>query len=112
MPDSIEVTVVVPLKNEEESVANLAREVTEGMEAAGVPWECLWVNDGSTDRTLTILKELNQNDPRHAGSISTATMASRQQCRSGSGRPAARSSRRWMAMARTIRMIFRACLNG
>jgi glycosyltransferase involved in cell wall biosynthesis len=65
MPDSIEVTVVVPLKNEEESVANLAREVTEGMEAAGVPWECLWVNDGSADRTLAILKELNQKDPRH-----------------------------------------------
>ncbi len=61
----IDVSVVVPLKNEEESVGNLAREVTEGMEAAGVPWECLWINDGSTDRTLAILKELNQKDPRH-----------------------------------------------
>ena len=34
---TINVSVVVPVKNEEECVAELAREVTEGMEAAGVP---------------------------------------------------------------------------
>ncbi len=62
---TVDVSVVVPVKNEQECVAELAREVTEGMEAAGVPWECVWVNDGSTDGTLGVLQEICEKDPRH-----------------------------------------------
>ncbi len=49
------VSVVVPVMNEEESAPDLAAEVTEALDGAGLSWECLWVNDGSTDRTLDVL---------------------------------------------------------
>ncbi|NOY80164.1 MAG: glycosyltransferase family 2 protein [Kiritimatiellaeota bacterium] len=49
------VSVVVPVMNEEESAPDLAAEVTEALDGAGLSWECVWVNDGSTDRTLDVL---------------------------------------------------------
>ena len=62
---TVEVSVVVPVKNEAECVADLAREVTEGMDAAAVAWECVWVNDGSTDGTPGVLQEICAKDQRH-----------------------------------------------
>lgn len=41
--------------NEEESAPDLAAEITAAMDEAGIEWECLWVNDGSSDRTLDVL---------------------------------------------------------
>ena len=54
----IEVSVVVPVEDEEESVPSLAREIEAAMAGLAKTWECLWVDDGSTDRTLPVLQEL------------------------------------------------------
>ena len=61
---SVAVTIVVPVKDEEASVAELAREIAEVMDGCGRSWECLWVNDGSQDGTLAVLQALHDRDPR------------------------------------------------
>jgi glycosyltransferase involved in cell wall biosynthesis len=56
--------VIVPVKDEEASVAVLATEVQSVLTSTPYTWECLWVNDGSTDGTLRVLQELATRDPR------------------------------------------------
>lgn len=63
--ERIDVSIVVPVMNEAESVPVLAREVAAAFDAAGRSWECLWIDDGSTDDTLDRLRALHGSDPRH-----------------------------------------------
>jgi len=63
--DEILASVVIPVKDEEESIASLAEEITRAMDAGVARWECVWIDDGSTDRSLDTLKDLNRRDPRH-----------------------------------------------
>lgn len=60
-----DVTVIVPLKNEEESIPVLAGEIEAAFASTEYDWECLWVNDGSTDRSQSLLLELYHSNPRH-----------------------------------------------
>ena len=46
-----EVSVVIPVYNEEENVAPLAEEVKAALEAAGKSFELIYVDDGSSDAT-------------------------------------------------------------
>jgi len=52
-------SVVVPAYNEEENVQKLHQEIVETMEDLGKPYEIIFVNDGSTDKTLEKLKNLS-----------------------------------------------------
>jgi len=58
-----EVSIVVPAYNEEESVPVLAREIREALTGAGIPYEVLFVDDGSTDSTPEVLARLAAEDP-------------------------------------------------
>lgn len=58
-------SVIVPVKDEEECVGTLAGEVTQALNASGRDWECIWVNDGSTDGTQAVLDRLCRDDPHH-----------------------------------------------
>ncbi len=53
-------SIVVPIKNEEENIADLIAEVEPVMEGLGEPWELICIDDGSTDRSLLILQDLCQ----------------------------------------------------
>lgn len=60
---AIRYSVVVPVYNEEESVGPLERSVRETMDSLREPYEIIFINDGSTDGTLSRLKELKKSDP-------------------------------------------------
>lgn len=59
------VSIIIPVKNEEENVESLAREIQASMESTPWTWECIWIDDGSTDGTLAALKSLRARDSRH-----------------------------------------------
>ncbi|ODU01340.1 MAG: glycosyl transferase [Planctomycetes bacterium SCN 63-9] len=61
---SIEISVVVPLYNEEETVGVLHRRLTDVLQSAGGAYELLFVNDGSKDDTPRRIDALAEADPR------------------------------------------------
>lgn len=59
------VSVLIPCYNEEASLPLLYKELVKVMDSCqSYDWEILFVNDGSRDKTLSIIKELRQNDNR------------------------------------------------
>jgi undecaprenyl-phosphate 4-deoxy-4-formamido-L-arabinose transferase len=58
------VSVVVPLYNEAPSVRELYRRTVESLEHAGLGFELIFVDDGSTDTTFTELERLHAADDR------------------------------------------------
>ncbi len=60
-----DVSIIVPVKDEADSIRQLANEIGAAFEGQDWSWECLWVDDGSTDGTLAHLKNLHEADPRH-----------------------------------------------
>jgi glycosyltransferase involved in cell wall biosynthesis len=59
-----QVSIVVPLFNEAENLADLHREVTAALESSGRSFELVLVDDGSTDGTRERLLQLEERDPR------------------------------------------------
>lgn len=57
-------SVVVPMFNEEESLPVLYQRIADVMDTTGETWEFVMVDDGSSDRTAEIMRELAQKDPR------------------------------------------------
>lgn len=58
------ISVVIPLYNEEESLEPLYYELTAVLEAIGHGYEIVFVNDGSTDGSATVLARLCDKDQR------------------------------------------------
>lgn len=59
------ISIVIPVYNEEESVTELACEVTDALVQCDDEWECLWIDDGSTDGTRAVLRSLSHDDRHH-----------------------------------------------
>ncbi len=53
----MEISIVVPIFNEEENLPTLYQRLEEVMEKLAVDYELLFVNDGSSDSSIQILKE-------------------------------------------------------
>lgn len=64
---TVEVSVVTPMHNEELCVREFHRRVGAVLTDMGVDYEIVVVNDGSTDATGDILRELAASDPRLLG---------------------------------------------
>lgn len=64
MTARLDVSVVVPVYNEVDSLAELHRQVTEVLEPAGLAYELLFVDDGSQDGSRDVLRKLAAGDPR------------------------------------------------
>ena len=61
--------IVIPAYNEEENVGTLFREIAETMGGAGVTFEVLFVDDGSTDGTALAIRALAASDGRARGLV-------------------------------------------
>lgn len=55
-------SVVVPLFNEEESLRTLTQEIVKAFQQIKMEYEIIFVDDGSTDGSLRILKDLKQQN--------------------------------------------------
>ncbi|GAB2693837.1 glycosyltransferase family 2 protein [Paenibacillus thermoaerophilus] len=64
MRDPVKYTVIVPVYNEEEVIAHTYARLRETMDTLGEPYELLFVNDGSRDKTASILEGICAEDPR------------------------------------------------
>lgn len=57
------ISVVVPIYNEEDLIVQFHEAVAASLEGIHLPWEVVYVNDGSTDCTLDLLRALQAEDP-------------------------------------------------
>ncbi|MHB8580869.1 MAG: glycosyltransferase family 2 protein [Ignavibacteriaceae bacterium] len=58
------VSVVVPLLNEEESIIPLASEIRKVLKMIDIQFEVIFVDDGSTDKSLKVIKDFCRQDKR------------------------------------------------
>ena len=59
-------SIVVPVYNEEDNVRPLFEKIQTVCEAIGDPYEVLFVDDGSQDKTFAVLSELSKQEPQLA----------------------------------------------
>ena len=57
-------SVIVPLRDEGPNLRSVHAEIAAALEGIEVPWEVVYVDDGSTDEGPRILRELAQEDRR------------------------------------------------
>ncbi len=60
----IDLSVVIPLFNEEENINPLHQELTAALERLDLAYEIIIVDDGSTDRSFQLLRALQAEDDR------------------------------------------------
>ena len=60
----MKVSIVIPLYNEEENIAILHQRLKETLERIGCGYEIIYVDDGSADRTLAGLEEIQAEDKK------------------------------------------------
>ena len=56
-------SIIVPVYNEEESLEILYKEIKNALEPLNVSWELILVDDGSSDGSLNKIKQIVQADP-------------------------------------------------
>lgn len=55
-------SIIAPIFNEQDNIPELHRRVSEVMDSTGEPWELLLVDDGSTDGSTDMIRELAKKD--------------------------------------------------
>ena len=69
--NAVELSLVIPVKDEEEAIGVFLAQVVPILEAlddaAARSFEILFIDDGSTDRTLEVIRAANKGDPRIRG---------------------------------------------
>ena len=63
----MDISVVIPLYNEAESLPELHAWIKRVMDANRFSYEIIFVNDGSTDRSWDIIEELSKSNPEVKG---------------------------------------------
>src|SRR5580658_7301168 len=65
MPAAIpKLSVVIPVYNEEQVLPTLFARLYPALDALGIGYECVFVNDGSKDRSAALLRRQFQQRPR------------------------------------------------
>jgi glycosyltransferase involved in cell wall biosynthesis len=63
----VKLSIVIPIFNEEENLPLIYEEVKGVLEGMGAEHEILFVDDGSTDNSLNIIRAIQNNDPSVVG---------------------------------------------
>lgn len=58
-----DLSIVIPIRNESPNVRELHRELTATLSASGYSYEIILIDDGSTDDSFSIMRELQTSDP-------------------------------------------------
>ena len=78
MTDLLNISVVIPQLNEEESLPELTRWIVEVLSRAGLTFEIIYIDDGSTDDSWAVIERQAIEFPgRVRESVFSATTASR-----------------------------------
>lgn len=56
----LDLSVVIPIKNEEENILSLENEIQTALSESQLTFEIIWVNDGSTDSSRSVLEGLSR----------------------------------------------------
>src|SRR5690606_19928056 len=62
-----DISVIIPAKDEEESIPELCQWIGRVMQAHGFSFEVLIIDDGSTDSTWDQIARINEKDERYKG---------------------------------------------
>jgi len=63
----LDLSIVIPIYNEEENLPILYEKLKNVLDKLGKSYEIIFVNDGSTDKSWEIIKELAEKDPHVVG---------------------------------------------
>lgn len=63
----MKLSIIVPVLNESESLIELSREIITACEQHNVPFEVIFVDDGSTDSSWVVISECSKLDSRISG---------------------------------------------
>src|SRR5689334_1580348 len=63
-PATLDLSVFLPVFNEEDNIEQLNLKLTEALEGLGRSYEVIYVDDGSSDRSLGKLREIASRDSR------------------------------------------------
>ena len=64
-----DLSLIIPLYNEEANLPLLYDSIKKALEPLQQNWEVIFVDDGSQDKSLDVLKALVKKDPRHARAV-------------------------------------------
>jgi glycosyltransferase involved in cell wall biosynthesis len=64
-PKKIDISVVIPLYNEEQSLMPLSLSIRDALDRMNSTYEVIFVDDGSTDNSLKVLKDIHRKNRRY-----------------------------------------------
>ena len=67
MSDAPRISAVIPAYNEAESLPELTRQLAAALDGMGMPWEVIYIDDGSRDGTDKVIESLCAADSRVRG---------------------------------------------
>jgi glycosyltransferase involved in cell wall biosynthesis len=70
MGTNMMLSVVIPVYNEEESLPELYEKLEAAAKTLGWEYEYVFIDDGSTDRSISVLRKLREENPAHVNVIS------------------------------------------
>ena len=62
--NKVKISVVIPLYNEEKSLEELYKRITLSLQPLSDSFELIFIDDGSTDNSFSVLKDLHKRDNR------------------------------------------------
>ncbi len=62
-------SVIIPVFNEADSLPLLHQSLHQALDALPIPWEVVYVDDGSRDNSLEVLTSLAEADPEHTSVV-------------------------------------------